>query len=115
MLARKTVSVKNIHPRATEDDIKSHFETLLEGGNPVVGPMVPYMKKKEVKGRIRLVRRVATTVTFQGDYSREFKLHGSVLVPQCTMQGGKAQTDIAVQKEFLGLSPLQQHNKHQFE
>lgn len=115
MLTRKTVSVKNIHPRATEDDIKSHFKKLLESGNPVVGPMVPYMKKKEVKGRIRLVRRIATTVTFEGVSSQEFKLHGSVLVPQCTVQGENAQTDIAVQKEFLGLSPLQQHDKHQFE
>jgi hypothetical protein len=115
MSARKTASVKNIHPRATKDDVKSHFEKLLGGGNPVVGPMVPYMKKKEVKGRIRLVRRIATTVTFDDGYSREFELHGSVLASQWTVQGEKVQTDIAVQKEFLGLSPLQQDDNHQFE
>jgi hypothetical protein len=114
-----TVLVTNIHPRATEDNIKSHFGALLKGSKPLVGPIVPYIKKKEVKGRARPVRRLATTVTFQGkddkdcEFSREFLLHGSELVLKCT-ERGEIGTDIAVQKEFLGLSPLQHHYEHKF-
>jgi len=116
-----TVSVRNIHPKATKHDIKSHFESLLGGGNPLVGPMVPYIKMKEVKRRIRPVRRLSTTVTFQGkddgdcEHSREFLLHGSELVLECTKHEEEVKTDIAVKKEFLGLLPLQHHYKHQFE
>jgi hypothetical protein len=116
MPAYMTVSVSNIHPNATEHDIISHFNSRLEKSNPIVGPLVPYIKQKEVNRGIRRVQRQATTVTFQGEdysdceYSREFKLHGSVLKCQVDVK-----TDIAVTKEFLGISPLQRHHEHQFE
>ena len=127
MPAYVTVSVHNLPPETKDEDIIDHFTKVASNCKPRVGPLVTYIQQREevedgqgdecVTGTEHSPERVVTTVTFEArdikacEELRE-KLHGSDFYAQHTRFGCY---QIAVQREFLGLTLINQDPDPQFE
>lgn len=127
MPAYVTVSVHNLPPETRNEDIEDHFTKVASDCKPLIGPLVTYIQQREEvedgqeeEGTSRTEHspeRVATTVTFEArdvkacEELRE-RLHGSDFYAQHTRFGC---FQIAVQRGFLGLTPINQYHDPQFE
>ena len=127
MPAYVTVSVHNLPPNTTREEIEEHFRKKAPNCKPVIGPLVPYTQQREEieneqegKNSPKMEHsqeRVVTTVTFEArdiracEELRE-RLHGSDFYPQHSHFNC---FQIAVRREFLGLTPICQEPDPQFE
>ncbi|KAI9714109.1 MAG: hypothetical protein M1828_001231 [Chrysothrix sp. TS-e1954] len=126
MPASMTVAILNLLPGTTKRDVENHFSKLLDNSRPAVGPLVDYVKKKELvdevgthhgRGSAR-IKRVATTVTFEAkdakacERARERKLNSSIFYPRGVF---RKSSRISVKKEFLGLTPINEKPNHKFD
>ena len=127
MPAYVTVSVHNLPPETRNEDIEDHFTKLALDCKPRIGPLVTYIQQRErvqdgqeeesASRTEHSPERVVTTVTFEArdvkacEELRE-RLHGSDFYAQHTRFGC---FQIAVQREFLGLTPIHQDHDPQFE
>ena len=127
MPAYITVSVHNLPPETSDEDIVDHFTKIASNCKPRVGPLVNYIQQRkqvedgqEDEGVSRTehsLERVVTTVTFEARDIKACeklrkKLHGSDFYAQHTRFGCY---QIAVQREFLGLTLINEDPDPQFE
>jgi hypothetical protein len=106
VLSIRTVLVSNLPLTSTEDDVKTHFTSVLADCTPIVGTLVPYVKLHEEEGRkMRKEEKLSAVVTFRGDHTWSDVLVSKPFYP-------KAEVDCEAlpvfEEQFLGLSAIEQ-------
>jgi hypothetical protein len=106
VLPIRTVLVSNIPLASTEDDVKTHFTSVLTDCQPIVGTLVPYTKLSEEEDRkTRKEEKLSAIVTFRGDNSWSDILVSKPFNPKAD---GDSEVLLAFEEQFLGLSPIEQ-------
>lgn len=103
------VTVRNLPPGTTRDDVVRHINGIVLGAQPKVGPVVLDADK----------RMLHTSVTLQLDSDAACRnacaaLHGSRFYPLNPEQPNQS-ADLAVKEDFLGVTTVAEHDDAQFE
>lgn len=102
----RTVLVSNLPLASTEDDVKTHFTSVLTDCQPIVSNLVPYTRLNEDEDqKSRREEKLSTIITFRADHNWSDTLVTKPFNPKAE---SNSEVLLVFEEQFIGLSAIEQ-------